>query len=77
MSEDLLRQINDRLGALLILAAFEYSDGTVERPPDRKPIEAILAGAGYGTKEIAEIVGKSQRTIQDILKKARTQGGSI
>jgi hypothetical protein len=64
-TQDLLRAIDGKLGALL---AFAVRDRIDEARRAERPLDVVLHEAGLGTAEIAEMLGKSQRAVQLAIK---------
>jgi DNA-binding CsgD family transcriptional regulator len=59
---ELLKSIDAKLTGILALLARQLPDDSI------KGLEALLRQAGLTTKEIAGILGKSQRAVQVALK---------
>jgi hypothetical protein len=70
VAEEVLERIDAKLGALLALSVFSYLDQPDDHPPARIPVEVVLSHGGLATRDIALLLGKSQRAVQLAVKKA-------
>jgi hypothetical protein len=71
MSEELLRSIDAKLGALLAIEVNRFLKETpgTARAKER-PIDVMLAGVGLKSKEIAALLGKTERGVNLVLQKS-------
>jgi hypothetical protein len=76
MSEDILEAIDKKLNALLALLAEgharEHAGG--RRQQRHRSLDRILTDAGLSAKEIATILGKTDRAVHLVLQSERTAG---
>ena len=70
-SEQLLRSIDAKLGALLVLALDRHLRDTGIARPKERSVDKMLADVGLDTSEIAAQLGKTDRAVQMQLQKER------
>src|SRR5262249_43990208 len=69
--QGLLRRIDAKLGALLAIVLDEYLRETGVAKPRPRSVDRLLADAGLTTREIAAILGKTDRAVQMVLQSGR------
>lgn len=77
MSEELLRGIDQKLRALLALQVHQQladKSGSSKKP---RSLDVVLADAGLSAKEIATILGKTDRAVRLVLQGAKTAKSSV
>ncbi len=69
--EEVLNRIDAKLGALLAIALDEYLRETEVARPKPRSIDRLLTDAGLSTKEIAALLGKTDRAVQLAIAKGK------
>lgn len=68
MEDEHLRRIDAKIGALVALEVDRVLRETNAQGAGSQSLDQLLATAGYGTVEIASMLGRSQRAVQKALK---------
>jgi hypothetical protein len=67
----LLQSIDTKLRALLALTVDAWITGGDSPRRNRRPLDVILSNAGLSTKEIANLMGKTDRSVRLVLQASR------
>lgn len=72
MSEDLLKKIDTKLAALLAIAIDQHLRSTPElAKPKERSIDELLSGVGMSARDIAALLGKTERAVHLMLEGSR------
>ena len=69
--EAVLKRIDAKLGALLAIQLDQYLRETGVARPKPRSVDRLLADAGLSPKEIAALLGKTDRAVQLALAKGK------
>jgi hypothetical protein len=75
-SDDLLESIDSKLTALLALIVDGYVRETGIARPKARTIDRILTDAGLSAREVAGLLGKTDRAVHISLQREREQKAS-
>jgi hypothetical protein len=76
MSQDTLERIDAKLGALLAIALDSYLRDTGAAKPRPRSVDQMLKDVGLPTKEIARLLGKTERAVQLSIERKARKGGA-
>jgi hypothetical protein len=70
-ASELLAAIDAKLGALLALTVDKYLRETGVAKPKERSIDRLLSDVGLSTRDIATLLGKTERAVQLVLQDER------